>query len=85
MTRRLFRFKKFEEFLAAKNVTSNTVSKKLVPPEYLYAANSWRQVHRRGINLHLDISQVVDHEIYFNLYDHSFSKFISEAEDLKFF
>jgi FkbM family methyltransferase len=78
-------FEKSEALLAKKNEKGNYLSKKLVPPEYLYATDSWRQVKRKGINLNLDISNVVDHEIYFNLYDQSFSKFITEVESLKIF
>ena len=43
--------------------------KKLIPPDYLYEKNSLRLVKRNGINLKLDISNVVDHYIYYGVKD----------------
>jgi FkbM family methyltransferase len=44
-----------------------SVWSKITPPNYLYAKHSTRRVKRDGINYDLDISNVVDHAIYFQL------------------
>ncbi|MCS7074324.1 MAG: FkbM family methyltransferase [Bacteroidia bacterium] len=38
--------------------------KKMIPPEYLYPKPSWRTVQHNGSTLLLDISNVVDHGLY---------------------
>ncbi len=47
---------------------------KLLPSNYLYKKNSIRKVTRNGINFCLDISDLVDWFIYFNLNDDSNKK-----------
>ncbi len=45
---------------------------KMVPPNYLYRSQSIRKVSRNNINYILDISNVVDHFIYFGFKERSF-------------
>ena len=40
---------------------------KLIPPHYLYQKNSMRQTFHRGSQLELDISEMVDHYLYWGL------------------
>jgi FkbM family methyltransferase len=74
-------FPRIEKLIAQSIGLGNRLSQRLVPPEYLYSLNSWRQVERKGIKLKLDLSNVVDHEIFFNVSDISFEKFIDEIAD----
>ncbi|MFA6149734.1 MAG: FkbM family methyltransferase [Chitinophagaceae bacterium] len=46
--------------------------RKLIPPDYLYKNGTYRVVQRNGINYKLDISNVVDHFIYFEIDDPGF-------------
>ncbi len=39
---------------------------KIIPPDYLYPKGSIRFATRKGINYKLDISNVIDHSIYFD-------------------
>lgn len=50
---------------------------KVIPPEYSYPKNSWRNYQRNGIKLRLDISNVVDHVKYFAFKDLGFENFIA--------
>lgn len=50
--------------------------KKLIPPEYLYPNPTWRKVVRNDINYHLNISNSVDHAIYFGYKDQAAENFI---------
>jgi FkbM family methyltransferase len=78
--RSLFQWNVLENLLVSKLSGDYFFWKKLVPPEYLYKKKSWRKVVRNDIRLQLNISNVVDHEIYFNLYDRSFNKFIERFD-----
>ena len=53
---------------------------KMVPPNYLYAAKSIRKVSRNNINYVLDISNVVDHFIYFGFKERVFDPVKEEIE-----
>ncbi len=55
----------------------NSFWSKLVPPEYLYARGTKRQSTRNGISYILDISDSVDHFIYFGFKDKAFERIIS--------
>jgi len=76
----LFKWNVLEDLLISELMGDYFFWKKLVPPEYLYKKNSWRNAVRNDIHLRLNISNVVDHEIYFNLYDRSFNKFIEKFD-----
>ncbi len=75
--RQLFRWQLLEQWLSGGIHTNSHFLKKLVPPEYLYPKGTWRTSQRNGLRMRLDISNVVDHEIYFNLYDRSFEKYLN--------
>lgn len=49
---------------------------KVIPPEYLYPTSSWRYCERNGIQLKLNISNVVDHLKYFLFDDTGFENFL---------
>jgi len=57
--------------------------KKLVPPEYLYSEGSIRQVKRNDINYTLDISNLVDHYIYFGLDKINFTPVLASIQEAK--
>jgi len=48
---------------------SNTFLTKIIPSEYLYKKGTLRNVNYNGIKYNLDISNVVDHGIYFKYKD----------------
>lgn len=41
---------------------------KLIPPEYTYPAGSWRNVQRSGLRWRLDLSNNIDHALFFDPY-----------------
>lgn len=69
--RRLFMFKISELFLInfIRKIAPSSLYNKFVPPNYLYSPNSKRIVQRDMLNYDLDLSDVVDHGIYFQLKD----------------
>jgi hypothetical protein len=71
--RRLFTISLLENFLVARTLhQSSGFFKKLIPPDYLYKKNSFRYVTKEGINYKLDISNVVDHYLYYGNKDASY-------------
>lgn len=68
-----------EKFLLKRIATSdvNGFWIKVVPPEYLYPTSSWRYCERNGIQLKLNISNVVDHLKYFLFKDVGFENFLN--------
>lgn len=50
---------------------------KVIPPEYLYPTSSWRYCERNGVQLKLNISNVVDHLKYFLFKDEGFENFLN--------
>jgi FkbM family methyltransferase len=69
--RRIFKIRFLESFLVSKvrGKKVNSFYGKLVPSNYLYSASSIRIVERDGINYKLDISDLVDHYLYFGYYE----------------
>ncbi len=67
-----------EKFLLRRIASSarNKFWIKVIPPEYLYPAGSWRNCERDGIHLKLNISNVVDHLKYFLFKDVGFENFL---------
>ncbi len=65
--RTVFKIEFIEKFLVKKTTgkASDSFYSKLVPANYLYPTNSIRQIERNGIKYKLDISDLVDHYIYF--------------------
>lgn len=74
--RRVFLWRPLENLLArasrGKEVGSFTA--RLIPQEYLYPKGSWRMVHRNGADLKLDLSDAVDHYIYFGLAEPGYAR-----------
>lgn len=62
--RRLFRYAMAEQILIF-FFTKFRLAKKLVPPEYLYKPKSYRMAMRDGITYRFDLSNVIDHSLYF--------------------
>jgi FkbM family methyltransferase len=73
LIRRIFKQPIFEKAIV-ENIKNNpgTFWEKLVPPDYLYSKGSMREVVREGIHYSLDISNVVDHHIYFCFKDSNY-------------
>ncbi len=62
-----FSFSVLEKFLLRRlQGRKNKFWKRFIPPLYFYRANSIRDVVRHGIRLHLDISKLLDHALYFH-------------------
>jgi FkbM family methyltransferase len=83
--RRLFKIEFLERPLTSSFNKKNSFFGKFVPPEYLYTQGSWRTIKRGGTRLELDISNVVDHEIYFNQYETLFIDFVKRQKEIKTF
>ena len=49
--------------------TAQTLWGRMVPPNYLYPPGSWRSATRAGSRLRLDISDVVDHGVFFDMHE----------------
>ena len=47
---------------------------KLVPNPYQYSPGAYRQIHRNGIELRVDISDYIGHYLYFGFYDAAIEK-----------
>lgn len=77
--RDLFRWGPLERWLAAR--TQGCVPgagwAKLIPPEYRYGSGSRRTVERHGIRWELDISDAVDHYLYFGLKEPGFERLLA--------
>lgn len=78
MFRRFFQIPVMESWLAKKlEHNGGGIYTKLVPPEYLYRIGSNRQVERFNLKYSLDISNVVDHYLYYSVKDVPFENFIA--------
>jgi FkbM family methyltransferase len=77
--RRIFKIKFIELFLArkVKGKKVNSFYGKLVPSNYLYPVHSIRTVTRDGINYRLNISDLVDHYLYFGYKEQGENKLFS--------
>lgn len=80
--RTLFQHPVLEKFLISKTRAKDPASfwSKLVPAEYLYKKNSFRSVQLGGVNYTLDISDTVDHFIYFGFSDKAFDRIKSYVQ-----
>ena len=69
--RGLFRSRPLERWLQARvaGSTPDAWMARLIPPEYLYAKGSWRNVERHGVKLRLDLSNTTDHGAFYDLLD----------------
>lgn len=84
--RRLFKWSFIENFLVRKTHDRypNNFWVRLMPPNYLYSKNSLREVTRREIKYLLDISDTVEHAIYFGYKDEAQETLFRLAKDKKF-
>ena len=72
--RRVFQLPFLERFLVRQVKHSrNPVWRKLVPPDYLYKKGSIRRTDSEDLRFELDISNVVEHLVYFHLTPENFS------------
>jgi FkbM family methyltransferase len=69
--RRLFQRPPLEGWLRGRTAGRSTRSPwaRLVPPEYTYPANSWREIVSGEVSLRLDLSNVTDHDAFFGFRD----------------
>lgn len=81
--RRIFQYSFLEKWLSDKTSGKSVDSfwAKLVPPEYLYRHGSQRIAIRGNSKYALDISDTVDHFIYFNFNDTAFNRLISMVKE----
>jgi FkbM family methyltransferase len=77
--RRIFKLTFIESLLVKKTQGKafDSFIGKLVPSNYMYSHNSIRLVQREGINYKLDISDLVDHFIYFGFREDAKEKLYS--------
>jgi FkbM family methyltransferase len=59
------------------------IFQKLVPPDYLYKSGSFRFVERDGIKYKLDISNVVDHYLYYGIKDATYDSILETLKNAK--
>ena len=79
--RKIFTIPPFEKLLLKFTLDKhNSICNKLIPPNYLYKPQTFRQVRRNGINYHLDISNVVDHYLYYGLNEDVYSSIQEEIK-----
>jgi FkbM family methyltransferase len=76
--RKIFTVKFFEfKLLSFLANNKSDIYKKIIPPDYLYPAQSLRLVTRNEINFKLDISNVVDHNLYFGINEDGFDNVLA--------
>jgi hypothetical protein len=77
--RRLLAFPACEQLLFNSLLRNpHSIARKLVPPDYLYKKGAHRKISRDGINYQLDISNVVDHYLYFGLETFDYAKVVGD-------
>ena len=82
--RSIFTIRLFENFLIFLLLEKKLiVFRKLIPPNYLYKNCSFRNVTRDGINYKLDISNVVDHFLYYGIKDFCYDSIIDTIKNAK--
>jgi FkbM family methyltransferase len=67
-------------FLMRKLPILKKLTGKIIPPEYLYKKPSLRNYSVNGIRMELDISNLVDHFIYFSFEHRAISNFVKELK-----
>lgn len=65
--RQIIKIKAVEEILLNASLNGNSLAKKIIGPNTLFAAGTIRKCNRNGINFVLDISDYMEHAIYFGL------------------
>ena len=79
--RRAFTIPFIEKFMQKKMLQNSTgIYRKLIPSNYLYKRGSYRQFKRGDINYKLDISNVVDHLLYFGISDSDYTSILPQIK-----
>lgn len=79
--RRLLAFPAGEQLLFNSLLRNpRSIARKFVPPDYLYKKGAYRKISRDGINYQLDISNVVDHYLYFGLETFDYVKVVEDIQ-----
>jgi FkbM family methyltransferase len=82
--RKLFTYPLFENILVfILNLSRHYFLVKLIPPNYLYANNNKRTIKKNGIKYNLDISDSVDHYVYFGFQDKIYSLISDKIKNAK--
>ncbi|MBL0096482.1 MAG: FkbM family methyltransferase [Bacteroidetes bacterium] len=82
--RTVFTLPPFEDALVALTSKSRSpLLRKFVPPNYLYKRESFRTITRENIKYKLDISNVVDHYLYFGLEDPVYTSVLETIQNAK--
>lgn len=83
--RQVFKNSLFEKFLVSKTLDSdlNSFWSRACPPNYLYSERTLRRAVRNDIIYDLDISDYVEHLIYFGFKDVSLEKLFEYAKNAK--
>jgi FkbM family methyltransferase len=72
--RRIFTVSSIEKLIQSRTKKNpDGFFRKLIPPDYLYPKGSLRYIETNGIRYKLDISNVVDHYLYFGIHDSDYS------------
>jgi len=61
-------------------VSLKSIIKKIIPSEYLYKKPSFRRYEKNNLKMNLDISNLIDHYIYFSFEDTAINNFIKMLE-----
>ena len=77
--RSAFHWSQLEHWLAerTRGLAPNTGWARCIPPEYTYDPGTWRTVERNGFRLKLDLSDAVDHYLYFGLAEPGFDRLVA--------
>src|SRR5947208_250430 len=67
--RRISKIRLIENILSKRIINGGQLSRKLIAGNSLYANGSWRSCMRDGIHYRLDISDYMEHSIYFGIQD----------------
>lgn len=78
--RKVFTIPAFEKILVKLNQKSHSLVG-LIPPNYLYKAKTFRLINREGVKYKVDLSQVVDHYLYYGYDESSFDSVLKELKD----
>jgi FkbM family methyltransferase len=82
--RMLFRLPLFENaLLALQNSPLKPFVRKLIPPNYLYPKDSFRFATHRGAKFKLDISNTVDHYLYWKLEEDDYNSIVANIQTAK--
>jgi len=84
--RRIFRFPLLEYLLIQAIITRSFLGElaiKIAPSNYLYSKGTFRYTKVNGVDLKLDISDYVNHYVYFNFVDKGLDHLLSVASNFK--